>query len=197
MHRIYLINTLSLDPTMLRRLSALTACLLVTLSLTACGGGGDNPGTSANPNPPANGGSGYAAVPVTYPVAGWQADALEALNALRAKSGAAAVLADARLTIAADGHYEYFLVNRDDPAVDWGHTQIPGKPGFTGITHTDRAQAAGYMRGVAEVMAGAVSGADCVANLAKSPPHLAIMLDPVFKHAGFAVRGCVIVLGTG
>jgi uncharacterized protein YkwD len=167
--------------------------------LAACGGGADGPST---PPPPPNvqlpppQGQPFPVLPITYPAGEFQAEVLRLINEARAQNGLVPLLADARLTIAASGHIQYIVCNRDDPAV-WGHGQTPGRPCFTGVQPSDRARAAGYLPMVGEVMAGGVTPQEHVNALLASPPHRAILLDVGVRHIGISDPSGVIKLSSG
>lgn len=66
-------------------------------------------------------------------------DALDYLNALRGSAGLNPLASDPSLTMAAQRHAEYQVLNQVG-----GHYEQPGSPGFTGETPAERAVAAGY-----------------------------------------------------
>lgn len=168
--------------------------------LTACGGGVDGPSTSPPnvqpPPPPPLQGQPFPVLPITYPVGESQAEVLRLINEVRAQNGLVPLVADARLTIAATGHIQYIVCNRDDPTV-WGHGQTLGRPCFTGVQPNDRARAAGYLPMVGEVMVGGVTPQEHVNAFLASPPHRAILLHVDGRHIGISEPRGVIKLSSG
>ena len=72
--------------------------------------------------------------------------ASERVNEYRKLAGAPAVQLHAALTVAAQNHAQYDLLNYGDPSA-WSagpHGEVAGKPGFTGESSGARALAAGY-----------------------------------------------------
>jgi Cysteine-rich secretory protein family len=72
--------------------------------------------------------------------------ASERVNEYRKLAGAPAVQLHAALTVAAQNHAQYDLLNEGDPSA-WSagpHSEVAGKPGFTGESSGARALAAGY-----------------------------------------------------
>ncbi|TSD59048.1 CAP domain-containing protein [Variovorax sp. KBS0712] len=154
---------------------ALSAAALVLLS--ACGGGGGgsgggipliaiapppDTGTPATPPaqppvapPPSQPGTNdpsagdtastiVTSVPgSTYGAGSEELAAYSALNAERSRCGFGLLAQNAHLDIAAAGHSNYLLVNNIA-----GHFQDASKAAFTGVTPTDRANAAGYGQGL-------------------------------------------------
>jgi uncharacterized protein YkwD len=156
---------------------ALAAAALVLLSACGGGGGGGgggipligiapppapDTGTPTNPPvqppvapPPSQPGTddpaaGEAAstivtsVPAaTYPAGSEELAAFNLLNVERGRCGFGLLTQNAHLDIAAAGHANFQLVNNMV-----GHFQDDTKPAFTGVTPADRANAAGYGRGL-------------------------------------------------
>ncbi|BEP35314.1 hypothetical protein GmRootV59_22850 [Variovorax sp. V59] len=79
----------------------------------------------------------------TYAVGSEELAAFNLLNAERGRCGFGLLAQNAHLDIAAAGHANFQLVNNLV-----GHFQDDAKPAFTGVTPTDRANAAGYGRGL-------------------------------------------------
>lgn len=79
----------------------------------------------------------------TYSVGSEELAAFHLLNAERGRCGFGLLAQNAHLDAAAAGHANFQLVNNLV-----GHFQDDTKPAFTGVTPTDRANAAGYGRGL-------------------------------------------------
>ncbi|HWT20463.1 MAG TPA: CAP domain-containing protein [Variovorax sp.] len=79
----------------------------------------------------------------TYAVGSEELAAFNLLNAERSRCGFGLLAQNAHLGIAAAGHANFQLVNNLV-----GHFQDDAKPAFTGVTPADRANAAGYGRGL-------------------------------------------------
>lgn len=72
--------------------------------------------------------------------------AAQRINAYRALAGLPPVAADPLLTLAAENHAHYYVLNADDPSLQGMglHREVADRPGFTGVEPRDRATAAGY-----------------------------------------------------
>ena len=66
------------------------------------------------------------------------------VNEFRASMGLPPLQQSSALMRAAQAHADYYIRNLGDPAAGGLHTEVPGKPGFTGASIYDRAKAAGY-----------------------------------------------------
>lgn len=75
-----------------------------------------------------------------------QSEAVDVLNHLRSHAGLPTVVPYTKLMDAASAHSNYLTLN----PTELGHIEIPGRPGFTGVTPTDRAKVAGIDDPVAE-----------------------------------------------
>ena len=75
-----------------------------------------------------------------------ETQALDVLNATRAKAGLSPVHLDDRITSGATAHAYWWLFNLSLPAVKGLgiHREVPGTPGFTGVTMRDRSTRFGY-----------------------------------------------------
>lgn len=155
--------------------------LIVSLLVSACGGGGDsqsqddsNPGAGV-PNTPAP--SVPAGSPVLYAPGSSAAMALDMVNSAIARCGYNRMNPVLDLTTAAKAHANYEALN--GYAID--HTEIPGRPGFTGVSHAERIVAAG---GAAERANNASEGIGgfggahgrATTGLLAAPYHLATLL---------------------
>lgn len=137
--------------------------------------------------------------------AGAAADAVALINVWRARVGVAPLTLHPALQRAAQGHADYYRLNRSDPALaGMGlHQQQPGQPGFTGVEPEDRAVAAGYpARSVNENVG--LTG-DLAASLRwhiTTINHRLPLLDPRYHDIGVGVvneggaRFDVILVGT-
>lgn len=167
------------------------AILGATLTLGACGGGGDS-----NPAVPDSAGAVAATLPSPTPAATIGApvasgdiarDGREWINYRRAQIGVPAVSQNAQLDNAALGHSEYQRVN--DLI---SHEQEPGRQGFTGADLAARLSSAGYtldpQRGYAygEVISGTSnnSGFFMVDELITAIYHRFVVFEPVFRELG-------------
>lgn len=114
---------------------------------------------------------------------GAQASAFQQVNAARSQCGFGALSQAAELDTSASAHASYMAQNGS-----YGHDEVQGKPGFTGVQFSDRETAAGYRWAFAgEVLAQVntnQTGADAVRALLAVPYHAALMLDQ-FRDVGF------------
>ncbi len=183
------------------RFSALTLTLAAALALSACGGGESAsfapgtvpPVTVATPGTPppvvvvtpetpprvvvVAPGNLVASVPAaTYLAASPERTIYEAINAARTLVGVGLLAQEARLDNAARNHEIYLSLNPDGGP----HVEDPLRPGFTGVSPTDRARAVGFAAfSVGENVAVAYSHASCVAGWLSSVSHRVGLLYPV------------------
>ena len=146
---------------------------LFALSLSACDGGSSDSssndlGSPATLNPD-------------------QAEVLGILNHLRSHAGLPTVVPYTKLMDAANTHSNYLSLNLDN----FGHGEIPGRPGFTGITPIDRAKALGIDSHVGEAATGLAFGytsSQKIWELLTAPYHgLALVMSP-YRKIGIANR---------
>lgn len=163
------------------RIVAAACCL----TLASCGGGSDNASTPASSATPASTSttSSTAAPGAAYTAGSPQASALQALNAARAQCGFGTLAQSAELDTSAAAHASYMALNNA-----YSHSEVAGRPGFTGTLSSDRETAAGYRwifagEVLAQVSNGS-SGADAVRLLLAAPYHAALLLD-AFHDVGF------------
>lgn len=112
--------------------------------------------------------------------------ALYFLNRARVEAGADSLAYDARLETAALAHARYIQLNHE-----YGHVEVSGRTGFSGISFSDRQIAAGYDRSPAgEVVAGVIAEesepAARIEGWLSGPYHRAVLLDPRFRAVGYA-----------
>ena len=159
------------------KLGAAAASLLL---LASCGGG-----SSSSPAPSASSSTGTSA-PTSAPSSSAgspQASAFAQINAARTACGFNALAQAAELDRSASAHAAYMAQNNS-----YGHDEVQGKPGFTGVQFSDRETAAGYRWSYAgEVLAqveASATGADAIRELLAAPYHAALLLD-AFRDIGF------------
>ena len=175
----------------LDRLFPKVAALLVAILLSACGGGGDSAPASAASSSPQ---SSITQEPGAPQVADdTSTDGFNWLNFRRRQMGLAEVTRSSIIDTAAQGHSDYQRLN--DTIT---HTQISGRPGFTGVTVLDRLNAAGYVfdqsrYGYGEVIAaiGGNSGVYAAQGLIDAIYHRFVIFEAIFKEAG-AGTGSVV-----
>lgn len=166
-----------------RRWKLSLAALLTAALLGACGGGGGNGGAgAATADPPAR----EATAPAATGAVGL--DGLNWINFRRAQAGLPQLLRNGLIDSAALNHSNYLRIN-DFP--DLTHSEIPGRPGFTGVDVLDRLNAAGYRFAPASYIYGEViaasgdgSGASLAEQLMAAIYHRFLMLEPMFKEIG-------------
>jgi len=130
--------------------------------------------------------------------------ALGVINTYREWLGIPPLTIDPHLQQAAESHVEYYRLNFGDPNLaGMGlHYQTPGKPGFTGESFQDRADAAGYMGWVNENAGLSGSMLWSLDWFIATVGHRLTLLDPRYQHIGMAalddgdMRFEIIDLGT-
>ncbi|MET3140197.1 uncharacterized protein YkwD, partial [Undibacterium sp. GrIS 1.2] len=166
--------------------------MAVALILTACGGGEGSSSTTTT-TPPlattcANGGTNFptCTAPTTAaqlqltvsapPLAAGSQElaAFNYLNQFRHSLGLGLLAYSAPLTLASKNHANYLVLNQS-----LTHTEDPSKPGFTGVTDTDRANFAGYATNYF------VSAGGSVANT--MPGAIQALINTVY-HRGTLIR---------
>lgn len=181
-------------PSLRSALLARTVIASTVFLLAACGGGGGDSGDfDGDPLP--------ASPPVIEqpfepgaPLATGDiaTDGLNWMNFRRQQIGLPALARNTALDNAAQGHSRYQRLNDE-----LTHTQIVGRPGFTGVTEVDRIANAGYSLipatgfAAGEVLAatGGSSGVDTAEALIAAIYHRYIIFEPVFKDIGTGVEG--------
>lgn len=134
------------------RFVALLPIALAALLIAGCGGGGDDgpsvvvpiPTPTPTPTPvePAPADL-QPLMASSYPAGSAAAHMFNEINRIRTACGFGALRHDPRLDVSAQNHAEYLAKNGSAASVD-AHAEIPGKPGFTGATPSERALFAGY-----------------------------------------------------
>ena len=160
----------------------ISAMIMASVMVTACGGGG---GSSSSP---AMGNSGSTAnspvstivtsVPAaTYPASSYAAAIYTQLNSFRSNVGSGLLTQNTDLDTASAAHLNYLALNGVvDPSF---HIEAGGQAGFTGVDPQTRALVAGYLGqagevGYSQLQAGAET--NCVMAWADSVYHMAAIL---------------------
>jgi len=119
-----------------------------------------------------------------------QQDALKYLNNIRAELGLTAVKMNPYLTKAAANHVAYLYSN-----TTWGHNEIPGEKGFTGVNPTDRFKAVGGEMSAGEVLAvGLPSSKDAVRAWLNTAYHRSPLINPNTTEVGIAYSNGIAVI---
>lgn len=138
--------------------------------------------------------------------AGYTSDQLEGLNFLnevRTRAGVPPVKLNAAITKAATLHAEFYNANQADLPGLSAHSEIPGKPGYTGKSAMERMMAAGWVSGsrgyaYGEVMHfGQTSSKAAIQGWLDTAYHRAIILDPAFTEIGIGLVQGTAVLDAG
>ncbi|MHC9161440.1 SH3 domain-containing protein [Exiguobacterium profundum] len=128
-----------------------------------------------------------------------QLQALATLNAYRKEAGMNPVTLDPFLTKAATNHYAYLNTNGHA----YGHSEVKGHKGFTGVTSKDRVKAVGGSLGQLlgeNIVFATKKYSDSMYELVHNAPlHRESILNPDIQSVGFAVeegnrRGMKVVL---
>ena len=159
-----------------------TLALLLAGLLSACGGGGDS---TPAPSAPAN----VSTLPNEQGAPAFTGntaqDGLNWINYRRAQLGVATLLANAQVSVAAQGHSDYQRTNNIV-----SHDQVAGKPGFTGVDLGQRLAAVGYVLGGARAYGEVISatsnnsGFYMAEELITQIYHRFVMFEPRFKEIG-------------
>lgn len=130
-----------------------SASILLTLMLSGCGSGGSSTSAGASPIPPTQivntpapvstlqAANLQALLPAAYPAGSSEDVSFTKLNAFRVGQGLGPVNQNTKIDEAARLHAAYVTLNQSgaDP-----HSEVVGKPGFTGANVQDRLKAVGY-----------------------------------------------------
>jgi uncharacterized protein YkwD len=183
--------------------SAYPAALLLSLLLSACGGGGAD-SASSQPLPtqqtlPANTQNSTTAlftpgdaVPAPVLINDTATDGFNRFNYRRQQMGLASVSRNSNIDVAAQGHSNYQKIN--DTIT---HVQIGGKSGFTGAEVLDRLTAAqyrftsttGYAYGEVISASGDLAGQNNAEDLITAIYHRYVTFEPKFREAGAGSAG--------
>lgn len=108
------------------------------------------------------------------------------LNAIRRKLGLGLLAQHAQLDNAARNHLRYIIRNLPADTNAYGHAELPGKPEFTGIGPTERAQFAGYPGTAGENLGGANAAFHLspAFNFLNTISHARLMLDQCATNIG-------------
>lgn len=132
-----------------------------------------------------------------------QLEGLNFLNEVRARAGVPPVQLNAAITKAAIAHAEFYNANRSDLPGLSAHSEISGRPGYTGKSAFERMMSAGWVSGYSgysygEVMHfGQPSSKSAIQGWLDTAYHRAIILDPVFTEIGIGLAQGTAVLDTG
>ena len=115
-------------------------------------------------------------------------EALGMINMYRSWLGIAPLTIDPNLQRASEGHANYYKLNYGDPNLaGMGlHQQTEGKPGFTGVSMSDRAKAAGYTGSVNENVGLSGSMVWSTDWFIATINHRLTLIDPRYTHIGMA-----------
>ncbi|WP_215112321.1 MULTISPECIES: SH3 domain-containing protein [unclassified Exiguobacterium] len=117
-----------------------------------------------------------------------QLQALATLNKYRKEAGMNPVTLDPFLTKAATNHYAYLNANGHA----YGHSEVKGHKGFTGVTHKDRVKAVGGSTGQwlgENIVFQARNSPNSIYQLIHNAPlHRESLLNPDIQSVGFAVE---------
>lgn len=167
---------------MMRRLLSYTLPVcLAALLLAACGGGGS---TSTISNPAASTATQEPNAPQA--TGNTATDGLNWFNFRRQQLGLAVLVRDAKIDTAAQNHSNYQKLNNVIT-----HDEDPSKQGFTGVSASDRLNAAGYVLPPNDYAYGEVisstsdsSGFNAAEDLIAAIYHRFLVLEPMFKNNG-------------
>jgi hypothetical protein len=136
----------------------------------------------------------------SYPFLSEDRKAWNVLNAERSRCGFGMVRQHPLLDVAARNHRDYMIAN---PGIEnFGHTEIPGRTGFTGINPQDRTNAVGYSGQTSESVRGLVGVSRFIAGSSSirvllSLPYHGLGLIAGRRDVGFGQGGGTFVASTG
>lgn len=188
------------------RVSTLSAALALSLLLSACGGGGSSGSSTTTSNSSAaaltlpsntpNTTTALATPGTTIvapaPVSDTATDGFNWFNYRRQQMGLLALSRNSNINTSSQGHSNYQKLNDII-----SHTQVSGKPGFTGTTVLDRLTAAqysftsttGYAYGEVISASGDLSGVNNAEDLITAIYHRFVIFEPKFREAGAGSAG--------
>ncbi|WP_310831382.1 CAP domain-containing protein [Paenibacillus pedocola] len=138
--------------------------------------------------------------------AGYTSDQLEGLNFLnevRTRAGVPPVKLNAAITKAAIAHAEFYNANQADLPGLSAHSEIAGKPGYTGKSSLERMKAAGWVSGSLGYASGEVmhfgqnSSVAAIQSWLNTAYHRSIILDPSYTEIGIGLAQGTTVLDAG
>lgn len=110
--------------------------------------------------------------------------AIEEFNRIRQDHGFEPYRFDANLYAASEAHTKYMAINKEG-----GHSEDPGKPGFTGSEPSDRVNLFGHVGSSFEVVSmGSRSPAEGIQGLWDAPYHRIHMMQPGAGIAGASFK---------
>ncbi|WP_331377422.1 CAP domain-containing protein [Alkalihalophilus pseudofirmus] len=121
-----------------------------------------------------------------------QLETLEYINELRRSMGMGEVKLNPHLIKASENHANYRRFSGD--TTSGPHTEAPEYKEFTGVTPTERARAAGFDRGVTEVIAYDSDSIAAVDRLLNAPLHRAPIINPRTVEIGVGQSENVFVM---
>ena len=176
--------------------------VVVLALLTSCGGGGGG-GDSGQPSVatvPSNANLQQAVIASTYSPGSEELAAFNLLNYERNRCGFGLLRQNAQLDAAAKSHGDYQILN--DVV---SHVEETGKPGFTGVTPSDRIVAKNYLGagGVTDEIVGYKGtadktglGASSIRGLLNAPYHLRGLVGG-YREIGVSVRSSTDLASSG
>lgn len=158
----------------MRKVLCLFWISVLSLFLVACGGSGESSSSGGDLGSPSA-------------LSSDQSEVLGVLNHLRSHAGLPTVVPYTKLMDAANTHSNYLSLNLDN----FGHGEIPGRPGFTGVTPIDRAKALGIDSHVGEAAVGLAFGYTAtqkIWELISAPYHGLVLVMAPYRKIGIANR---------
>ncbi len=124
-----------------------------------------------------------------------------AVNQARATLGLPPLAKSPELMQAAQSHADYYVRNLGDPSSGGLHTEVPGKPGFTGRSIYDRANSAGYPLNWIDETFGFLGPARTLDWALDTVFHRYMFVHPSAAHVGYgtasAGRTTVTIFNVG
>lgn len=133
----------------------------------------------------------------------YQLEGLNFLNEVRTRAGVPPVQLNAAITKAAIAHAEFYNANQADLPGLSAHSEIAGKPGYTGKSSLERMRAAGWVSGSQGYASGEVmhfgqnSSVAAIQSWLNTAYHRSIILDPSYTEIGIGLVGGTAVLDAG
>ena len=167
------------------RRAALLVALSLSMLLAACGGGGGGGAPSASvtsqptssPAPTSTSGTNGTLATPQYAAGSLELAAFNQINAMRQQCGFPALKENTLLDQAAANHLQYMVDNQY-----YGHDEVSGNRGFTGVTPQAQANNIGYLGQAGQELAdqspGSANGVNAIYGLMSVPYHEAGFLYP-------------------